>query len=727
MNFPFHTSLLTASIVVASAVFSPSSLAQDTSGEDSTVRYPASYFTEWAPTTAQDMLSRIPGVNAGGGGGPGPGGPGGPGGGRGGGGGGRGLGAGSGDQILIDGKRMAGKGNQSSDTLSRISASQVDYIEIIRGTSGALDVRGSSQVVNVVLLEALDTTSVAYQMEVARFADHAVKPNGSVSYSGQSGALSYLFSAEAQSRYNPYISWETSRLGDWSFNDEIREERTGDQTNYNFATNLGYDISANSSLRVNALVELGDEPTDVTRWATNLRVNPNVTVIEREEIPGEEDIWEVGGDYEYNFANGQRFKVLFIANQADEWTKRERYDVFANGTEVKDLFLDTASITQERIVRSSFTMGLFEGQDIEFGAERAQTTLDSKLRLGLASSTGTPTAAYGGLVPQSVSNANSTVEEIRVEPFLVHNWQLSPRMSLETSVIYEMSEIAQWGDVVNKRDFQFLKPKVDWRFDVTPTFQVHWVVDKTVRQLSFSDFVAASDNQDIDQNTMAGNANLKQEQVIKTEFGFEYRLPDDIGVVDVDVFYAKHIDVIDRVDVSSSPTVLESANGNIGDGKNYGMNLNASIRMRMINMPNLLLTTNFNVQDSEVTDPFLGIDRRFALNDRGRLTLGFRHDIPSLRMNYGLTWNNRFDGGRKRYDIDDIEQTAGDPNVQAFVEWVAFGSITFRFDARNITDNLQCRERHRYLGPITSGIIEEYEDQCGGAGRTLALRINGSF
>jgi hypothetical protein len=96
-------------------------------------------------------------------------------------------------------------------------------------------------------------------------------------------------------------------------------------------------------------------------------------------------------------------------------------------------------------------------------------------------------------------------------------------------------------------------------------------------------------------------------------------------------------------------------------------------------------------------------------------------------MNYGLVWNNRFDGGRKRYDIDDIEQTAGDPNVQAFVEWVAFGDITFRFDARNITDNLQCRERHRYLGPITSGIIEEYEDQCGGAGRTLALRVNGTF
>jgi hypothetical protein len=603
----------------------------------------------------------------------------------------------------------------------------VDYIEIIRGTSGALDVRGSSQVINVVLLEALDTTSISYQGELARFADHEVKPNGTVAYSGQSGALNYLVSLDAQSRYNPYISWETSRLGDWSFNDEIREERTGDQTNYTLSTNLGYDISAASSLRLNALYQLGDEPTDVTRWTTNLRVNPNTTTVEREDIPGEEDRWEVGGDYELNFSNGHRFKVLFIANQADEWSIRERYDVFANGTERKDLFLDTATVTEERIIRGSYTMGLLDGQDIEFGAERAQTTLDSSLRLGLPSTTGTPSAAFGGLVPQRVSNANSMVEEIRVEPFLVHNWQLSPRMSLESSIIYEMSEISQSGDVTNKRDFQFLKPKVDWRFDVTPTFQVNWNIDKTVRQLSFNDFVAASDNQDNDQNTQAGNANLKQEQVIKTQLGFEYRLPNDIGVVDGDMFYARHIDVIDRVDVSSSRTSLESANGNIGDGENYGMNMSASIRMRMINMPNLLLTTQFNVQDSKVTDPFLGFDRRFALNDRGRLTLGFRHDIPSLRMNYGLVWNNRFDGGRKRYDIDDIEQTAGDPNVQAFVEWVAFGDITFRFDARNITDNLQCRERHRYLGPITSGIIEEYEDQCGGAGRTLALRVNGTF
>ena len=41
--------------------------AQDSIGDDSTVRYPAAYFEEWAPVTAQDMMDRIPGLSSGGG------------------------------------------------------------------------------------------------------------------------------------------------------------------------------------------------------------------------------------------------------------------------------------------------------------------------------------------------------------------------------------------------------------------------------------------------------------------------------------------------------------------------------------------------------------------------------------------------------------------------------------------------------------------------------------
>jgi len=702
----------------------PLAQAQDTVGDDTTVFYPASYFAEFNPVTAQDMLDRIPGVGtATGGGGGNFGGPS-----QGGGNGGRGLGSGSGgNQILINGKRTAGKNNATSGQMDRITAEQVDYIEIIRGTSGELDVRGSDQVVNVVLFEELSSNSLSYEANMDRYLDHSTQPGGSLSYSGQTGALNYVLSATAEPRYDNRLSKESSILADFAANDEVREERVREQTSYDYSVNLDYEISPQSSARFNALYSQNDNPTDVLRYTTDLRVSPSLTALEREDIPGERDNWEIGGDYEYLTDNGSRFKILFISNRNDQASTLERFDVFDDGSESKKLFIDSGSITTERIVRGSYTMNLFEGQDIEFGAEGAQTTLDSRLALGLPDDLGTPSADFGGLVPQAVSNANSTVEEIRYEPFIIHNWNINSRMSLESTLLYELSEISQSGDVSRKRDFDFIKPKVDLRYNVTPQLQLRGTIEKEVRQLSFNDFVAVNDAQDNDTNVLAGNENLRQEWLWKYAFNAEYRLPNDIGVVDANIFYHQHFDVIERLDVSPSPTDLQSANGNIGDGTMYGITLSGSIRMRMINMPNLLVTSRLNVRDSEITDPFLGIDRRFARFGRGRFNLGFRHDVPRWNMNYGLEWSNRFDSNEKIYDIEDIEDYIGEPNTNAFVQFVDSRGITYRFDARNATSNLQCRERTRYVGRISDNILEEIEDQCATSGRVVSLKINGTF
>lgn len=700
-------------------------LAQDSTSGDSTVNYPASYFTEYAPITAQDMIDRIPGIgNVTGGGG---GGPGGGGGGRRVGNGGRGLGGGGGEQILVNGKRTAGKNNETRGMLDRITADQVNYIELIRGTSGNLDVRGSSQIINVVLFEELSSTSISYEVNMDRYADHETQPGGSLSLSGQTGDLNYLFSAIAEPRYDHRVSRENSILGDFSPNDQIREDRIREQTTYQFSTNLNYQISENSSARLNGLYSENDNPTDVFRTTRNLKVTPNTLYREREDIPGAQDNWEIGGDYEYKWGNGNRFKILFITNEDNTATTRERFVLGENNTETKNLFLDDASVAQERILRGSYTLKILGDQDLEMGVERAQTILDSRLRLGVASATGTPSAAHGGLVPVAVANANSKVEEMRYEPFLVHNWQLNPRMSLESTLVYETSEITQTGDLYNQRDFQFLNPKLDYRFNVTNTFQIRAIAEKSTRQLSFSDFVAATDNEDNDSNTQAGNENLEPETFLRVDVNAEYRLPDDIGVVSAGINYMEHYDKIERIDVSTSPTNLLSANGNIGDGNMWILRSEAAIRMKMFNMPNLLVTTSVEVRDSKIEDPFLGIDRRFTNYERGRFQVGFRHDVPRYNMNYGMSWNNRFDGNIKRYDIDDVETTVGEPMANAFVEFIAFGGTTFRFDARNATDNQQCRERQRFVGHISAGILEEIEDQCSGNGRVVSLKINGTF
>ena len=131
-------------------ISSVSAQEQSIAEDDATVTYSASYFAQYGSVSAKDMIDRIPGVGSTTGGGSSS-----TGGfrGAGGGSGGRGFGSGSGaSEILINGKRTAGKSNATSGLLDRINADQVSYIQIIRGTSGELDVRGTGQVINLSLI-----------------------------------------------------------------------------------------------------------------------------------------------------------------------------------------------------------------------------------------------------------------------------------------------------------------------------------------------------------------------------------------------------------------------------------------------------------------------------------------------------------------------------------------------------------------------------------------------
>ena len=214
---------------------------------------------------------------------------------------------------------------------------------------------------------------------------------------------------------------------------------------------------------------------------------------------------------------------------------------------------------------------------------------------------------------------------------------------------------------------------------------------------------------------------------MRYQLNAEYRIPNDVGVLNAELFYADHEDVIDRVDASTSEANLNSANGNIGDGTEYGLDLSASIRMKMINLPNLLINTTLSVQDSNVTDPFLGIERRFQFYQRGRFTTTFQHFIPSLRVNWGMQYFDRIDGGMFQYEVNDIEFIVGEPRVNFFAEYVTSRSVTYRFDFGNITDSSQCRRRTRFVGRTSANILEEIEWRCTDGGNEFSLSVNGTF
>ena len=697
-------------------------LAQDapSTGEDSTVTYPAAYFERYEPFSVADMLDRIPGINVARQQGPTSGGPG-PGGSQGSDR--RGLGLG-GDQVLINSRRIAGKENEGNSQLSRIPANQVERIEIIRGTSVDLDVRGGTQIINIVLLEAESRSSIAYEVNLDHHHDGELKPGAKLSLSGQQGAFDYLLSAESEPRWEYRVGNEVSLLADGSLNEIIRYNKTRDAQPLVVSTNLGYLFATSDIIHFNAQYENSDTPQRDNRAIFDYQSTPTSLALESDDINLDANFWEIGGDYEHTLSNGNRWKSLFIVNRRKSDRLRNRF--LANPTDgTNDLFLSSFSRYQERILRSSYSMNLVSNQDLEFGLERAQTILDSTLKLGLLTATGPVSKAFGGLTP--ITNSDATVEEIRYEAFAIHNWQINGRMSLESTLIFEESEIKQSGDVSKKRKFDFVRPKLDYRFDITPSLQLRATVEKDVAQLSFNDFTANTNEMDDDQNSIAGNPDLRQEQSWRYDLNLEYRFRDDGGVINTNVFYHDLEDVIDKVDVST-PTALQSANGNIGDGERYGMNLDGSLRLSMFDLPQVLVTSRVAVEDGNVTDPFRGYDRRLRRQGRGSYRYGFRHDMISRDINYGINVNGSFYGDTLVYDIDKIESYDGDDFIMAFLEIKGWGGLTYRLEVTSVHEQERCRIRERYVGgTIATGVMNEIEESCSHSGEKYAIKMRGTF
>ena len=157
----------------------------DPGAADSTVIYEAEFFNQFNPITASDMLDRIPGVDVFGG--------------NRGRGGNRGLGTGG--NILINGQRIAGKENSARDQLDRITAAEVERIEIIRDTSGELNVRGASEVINIILIGVPSRSSTQVELVQRLNHDDTYEVGGSVGWSTQIGNFQALLNVETRPNY----------------------------------------------------------------------------------------------------------------------------------------------------------------------------------------------------------------------------------------------------------------------------------------------------------------------------------------------------------------------------------------------------------------------------------------------------------------------------------------------------------------------------------------------
>lgn len=562
---------------------------------DGVTVYPPSFFAAQQPSSALDMVNRIPGFTYDSGDSA------------------RGY-AGTASNVLIDGARPASKSDSTDSILSRIPARDVDRIELIRGGAPGVDMHGRTVMVNVVRRKGgASTVTLSAQDNV--FADGHSIPGGTIAYTGRFGQQQVDI---ALSRYS-------------SLDDSVGDGRVtfrypnGVTTSQNARTSghgggvgltsaykgplLGGVLRANFKLEetyFNDGLSYGLPPTEVYNDHNRARDG------------------EFGLNYEHKLGPAADIELIGIQ-------RLERDSSRSTGVSPGDSsFFGGNQRTGESIGRAVLHYTWSPTLTFEGGGEAVYNFLDGDYRY----------IDNGAPIPLPSSNVH--VDEKRYEAFGLATWKLHPKLTLEAGARFESSTIEETGNVTKSRSFFYPKPRLLLTWSPYDATQVRLRFERKLGQLNFSNFVSSVDLSNT--NVKGGNPDLRPDDHWQYEAAFEQRFWGKGSVV-VTYLHEEIRDASDYVPIVGTVPLIDGP-GNIGAGKNDQLDIETQIPTDRFGLRGGIFKTTTVWRNSEVTDPLTHQTRRISGQRPYTLQWTFDQDLPALKSTWGVV---HYTGWREHY------------------------------------------------------------------------------
>jgi hypothetical protein len=646
--------------------------------------YSVAQFARFSPQTAADIVLQIPGFsitnvsND------------------------RGLGEAS-QNVLINGQRITGKGNDALTVLRRIPVKAVRSLVIM--DAAMLDISGlSGHVLNVLTEQGAVQGNFAWRPQIReRIRDHWAE--GEVNVSGKTGIGDFALG----------LRWDGFTGGGW-----------GGETELHPATGLSVwraqkPLFANDIPRLSGSFNHKSESGSI--WNINASVDhmhfrrhistlyqlpgdPQTTEISR----GTNNRWhtEIGTDYEFALGAG-RLKLVGFFTDRHGPSINELTSLLDGATVPTGSRFSRDSTEGERVARTEYRWKWLAA-DWTLSAEAAYNFVDATGSLDVLDTAG----VYQPLV---LPGASSRVEERRGESILSYSRPLSHGWSLQVSGGAEYSQLSQDGDTGKTRSFWRPKGAVSLAWNPKSQWEMNLRLQRKVGQLNFFDFLASVD---LDNNNANGSnpelvppqSWLAQIELIRS-LGPHGKIRMTVDAEDVS-------DIVDQVPIS--PTA--EAPGNLPKARRLQVSLKSTLLLDALGVTGGKLDTFVVVRDTRVRDPLLGTYRQLSGN-RYYWNVDFRHDVPNTPWTWGLFSEYR---SRNHFYRLDFEQTdfGSRPFGEVFLEHKNVFGLKVRATVANLFNSRDRSQEAAYVAR-RDGPVDYTRDYRLTFGRIYRLQVSGTF
>lgn len=657
-------------------------------------------------------------------------------------------------QVLVNGKKVPGGADDRSFWLDRIPAEMVERVEVLRSASADRSGDAMAGAINIVLRDAYTFDGSYIRVGVSRYDDGKVQPTVGLVSSGEALGGRILVSLNVQDRYNP--KRKRSDRFDQPGGELVSFEDQSDTRNgRDYSGTVSYAAELGTGrLTLDGFVVRTDRKQKEVSSETEFDDGDTVT----SNVPGltlvKQTNWGLGGEYKFGMAGGTTTLSLEHARFKDDSVESEESFSYVNRIWDSSEGEKTAFDSQDR----ESGLKLAHRRAIASAEMEAGLDLRHKSRLTRYTEYAWEGATESDPVVYALDGEiASTIREKRLDPYLMFSGRQGA-LEWEAGLRYETTKAKVESDSgTTQRDYRTALPSLHLKYGLDDASRISLSLARTVRRPAFNEMIPELLDGEYGDNDYIGNARLRPEIADGLDLGFERRLGKR-GVAGINFFYRKvknlielsntgkpseasvenwEDDVQDYMDdngvdrataeaaVPFDPDSFVYTSRNVGNGKVWGIELDLSTPLTVLGLPETGVFFNYSWLDSSVQD-FIG-KRRFNNQARSLYNIGFIHNLPEWQSSFGASYRKQ---GRASSRVlgEEVTTTYGG-DLEMFVEKRVGKSFSVRLSAANLLNAKKKEVFHKFdtQADQLNRNYDEYEVESEKAGARFQLVARWAF